>query len=115
MLIALPTQNNSIDDHFGHCEYFTIVEVENNTIVSKRRFDSPQGCGCKSGVAPLLANEGVTLMLAGNMGQGALNVLSANGIEVIKGCSGTIDAVVNAYLADALVNDPLTCNHHDCH
>ena len=29
---------------------------------------------------------GVTVMLAGNMGQGAMNVLEAQRIEVIRGC-----------------------------
>jgi predicted Fe-Mo cluster-binding NifX family protein len=37
---------------------------------------SPEGCGCKSNIAPMLAQMGVNLMLAGNMGMGALGVLN---------------------------------------
>ncbi len=114
MIIALPSRDGKIDDHFGHCAYFTLVEVADEKIVSTRRFDSPEGCGCKSGVAPLLAEAGVTLMLAGNMGQGAVNVLAANGIAVVRGCSGSIDDAVALYLRGELSDNQQICDHHDC-
>ena len=47
-------------------------------------YPSPQGCGCKSDIASKLQADGVTVMLAGNMGAGALAKLSACGIEVIS-------------------------------
>jgi predicted Fe-Mo cluster-binding NifX family protein len=37
-------------------------------------------------------------MLAGNMGQGAVNVLGANGIQVLRGCSGDVKAVAENWL-----------------
>ncbi len=114
MIIALPSRNDAIDDHFGHCDYFTLVEVENGAVTSKKRFESPQGCGCKSGVAPLLAEAGVKLMLAGNMGQGAVNVLASNGIEVVRGCSGSIDDTIAKYLKGELTDNQEVCDHHDC-
>ena len=46
---------------------------------------SPQGCGCKSDIAGVLENMGVSVMLAGNMGQGALNVLTSHHIKSDKG------------------------------
>lgn len=115
MYIALPTRNNQIDDHFGHCEYFTIVEIENGKIIKEKKFDSPEGCGCKSGVAPLLAKEGVTVMLAGNMGMGAQQVLSSNGIKVIRGCSGPIQNVLNDFINGKLIDNQKVCDHHECH
>ena len=75
MKIAVPTRENFVDDHFGHCAYYTIFEIENNKITNRSTLPAPQGCGCKSGVAAILQAEGVSLMLAGNMGEGAKNVL----------------------------------------
>ncbi len=115
MIIALPSRDGKIDDHFGHCDYFTLVEVSETEVISKKRFDSPQGCGCKSGVAPLLAEAGVTLLLAGNMGQGAVNTLAASGINVIRGCSGSIDETVEKWLKGELKDNLQVCDHHDCH
>jgi predicted Fe-Mo cluster-binding NifX family protein len=31
MKIALPSRGNLVDSHFGHCEYFTIFTVDDNS------------------------------------------------------------------------------------
>jgi len=112
MKIALPSKDGNIDDHFGHCSYFTIFTVENDIITTKETMESPAGCGCKSNIAPLLAQAGVSIMLGGNMGDGALNVLNANGIEVIRGCSGTVEEVAKLWINGELKDNLQSC-HHD--
>lgn len=115
MKIALPTRNGIIDDHFGHCDHYTIMTLdEGKKIISKEAMDSPEGCGCKSDIAPVLANKGVKVMLAGNMGQGAVNILTQNGIEVIRGCSGPVEDVAAQWIAGDLSDNLITCDHHDC-
>ena len=77
-----------VDDHFGHCAYYTIYHLnDDNKVVIQERLDSPQGCGCKSNIASLLREMGVTLMLAGNMGEGAFRKLSEQQIEVSEGAT----------------------------
>ena len=89
MKIALPSNQNNVDEHFGHCEYFTIFTVnENNEILSEEKIDSGTGCGCKSNIAQTLSEMGVKIMLAGNMGQVSVAVL------FIFGKSGWIIAPV---------------------
>lgn len=114
MLIALPTRDGKIDDHFGHCDHYTVVTVENGKVVATDTLASPEGCGCKSDIAPTMARMGIRLLLAGNMGEGAQNVLRANGIQVIRGCQGPIEDVLADYLAGKLVDTQITCDHHDC-
>jgi len=121
MKIALPSRGKAIDDHFGHCEYFTVFTVnDQRQIVSEDVLKSPEGCGCKSNIAAVLAQSGVKFMLAGNMGQGAVNVLAAHGIQVIRGCSGETTAVAEAWLAGKLNDSGDVCRQHnkeghDCH
>jgi predicted Fe-Mo cluster-binding NifX family protein len=56
MKIALPSRQNMIDDHFGHCEYFSVFTVnDNKEIISLETIVSPAGCGCKSNIASILA------------------------------------------------------------
>lgn len=113
MKIAIPTQNNLVDGHFGHCEYYTIYNLnENKQVVQKELMPSPQGCGCKSNIAGVLKQQGVSLMLAGNMGEGAFNMLQMQGIQVILGCSGDTDTVIKNYLSDNLTDNGVTCSHH---
>lgn len=115
MKIALPTRDNKLDDHFGHCEYFTIFQLnEIKEITSEEKVDAPSGCGCKSDIATVLAKKGVTLMLAGNMGQGAVNVLKENNIEVVRGCSGDVKEVLESYLKGDIVDSSVGCTSHDC-
>ena len=114
MKIALPSNQNQVDEHFGHCEYFTVFTVnDSNEIISQEVVESPAGCGCKSNIAGVLANMGVTLMLAGNMGQGAVNVLHTAGIEVLRGCSGDVTTVANAWLQGTLTDSGTSCSEHE--
>lgn len=113
MKIAVPTIEGRVDDHFGHCDHYTIYTVEDKKILSRETLPSPQGCGCKSGIAADLQKMGVEVMLAGSMGQGALNKLSEHGIKVVRGCMGDIDAVVNGYLMGFILDSGVGCSAHD--
>lgn len=120
MKIAIPTKENMVDDHFGHCEFYTVLTVgQDNQILSSEIIPSPQGCGCKSDIAGVLEKMGVSVMLAGNMGQGALNVLTSHNIKVVRGCSGNIQNVVTNYLNGKIMDSGIGCSshehHHECH
>ena len=113
MKIAIPTRDGSIDDHFGHCEYYTIYTAdEKNQVVKKEILKSPPGCGCKSSIVGDLSEIGVSVMLAGNMGQGAYNLLESYGIQVLRGCTGSVDNLVIDYLKGALADSKITCREH---
>lgn len=115
MKIALPTRDGQIDDHFGHCDHYTIFTLDDdNKIINKEAMASPEGCGCKSDIAPILANMGVRVMLAGNMGQGAVNILQSSQIKVVRGCSGDVDEVAAKWLVGEIKDQLIICDHHDC-
>jgi predicted Fe-Mo cluster-binding NifX family protein len=117
MKIAVPvTKENQIDSHFGHCESYGIFTIsEKNEIAGIKSVGSPQGCGCKSDIASVLASDGVTIMLAGGIGGGAINVLNNSGIEVIRGCSGDATEVVKLYLSGLVEDRGSSCHQHDNH
>ena len=115
MKIAIPTRDGQIDDHFGHCAYYEIIEVnENGQIASSEILDSPEGCGCKSNIANTLSQKGVRIMLAGNIGQGAMQKLTQSGIKVIRGCHGDVNSNVALFLSGNLFDNAQICEHHDC-
>ena len=33
MKVAIPTRNNVVDDHFGHCEYYTIFTISEDKLI----------------------------------------------------------------------------------
>ena len=116
MKVAIPTRGNVVDDHFGHCEAYTVFTIdENRKIVKSQILPSPQGCGCKSNISAILQEIGVGVMLAGNMGNGALNVLNSYGIEVYRGCSGDVRQVAEAFLLGKIDDSGEGCHHHEQH
>ena len=113
MKIALPSNGSEVDEHFGHCQAFTIFSVDDeNKIVSEETLTPPPGCGCKSSIVPQLADMGVSVMLAGNMGGGAVNILGSNGITVIRGCTGNVREVAEAWLAGNVDDSGVGCQSH---
>ncbi len=116
MKIAVPTRNNVVDDHFGHCEAYTVFTVDANKSIEKTEtLPSPEGCGCKSNIAAVLQQSGVTVMLAGNMGSGALTVLQNHGIQVFRGCSGNVRQLVESFLNGSIEDSGEGCHHHEEH
>lgn len=117
MKIAVPvTKENQIDSHFGHCESYGVYTISDNKEISGiKSVESPQGCGCKSDIASVLASDGVTVMLAGGIGGGAINVLNYSGIEVVRGCSGDATEVVKLYLKGLVADSGSSCHQHEAH
>lgn len=113
--IAVPVDiNNQIEDHFGHCDHYEIFTISNeNKIVKIETLEAAQGCGCKSNIASVLAENGITIMLAGGIGEGAINVLNQCNIEVIRGCSGETKEIVNKYLKGKIIDSGESCLHHE--
>lgn len=113
MKIAVPVgSKNQIDSHFGHCESYGVYTISENEITKVIRIQSPQGCGCKSDIASVLAADGVKIMLAGGIGGGAINVLNNSGIEVIRGCEGDATEAVRQYLQGTVKDSGSSCHHH---
>lgn len=115
MKIAVPTREDMVDNHFGHCDHYTIFTIDEGRIIETSTLPSPQGCGCKSNIASVLQQMGVTVMLAGSMGEGAKNKLEAHYIRVIRGCSGIVANVVEGFLRGFVFDSGVGCGAHECH
>ncbi len=109
MKIAIPSQENSVCPHFGHCESFTIVEVEDGKVVSKKNMTPPAH---EPGLLPrVLAGEGVNVVIAGGMGSRAQQLFGQQNIQVVVGASGVVDDVLAAYLDGSLKTGTNVCDH----
>jgi predicted Fe-Mo cluster-binding NifX family protein len=115
--IALPvTSENNVDSHFGHCEKYAVYTITGQREISViEEIQSEQGCGCKSDIASVLSEYGVTVMLAGGIGNGAVNVLTNYGISVVRGCTGNATEVVKNYLAGNISDNGVNCVQHEHH
>lgn len=112
MKIAVPSRDGLVDEHFGHCKEFLVFRVESDRLVAEPAIPSPEGCGCKSGVAADLARAGVSHLVAGNMGEGAVRVLASHGISVIRGAAGNAAEAAHAFFKGTLADSGVGCAGH---
>lgn len=112
MKIAVPYHNGYISSHFGQSESFAVFTLNQENQIVGRTLLRPEACGCKSGVGSTLASEGVTIMLAGGIGEGAIRHLYNEGIIVVRGCEGKADDVVLDYVSGKVTDGGQTCSSH---
>ena len=116
MNIAVPFHNGYVNEHFGHSDQFAVYTIDqNNQIINRDLITADEGCACKSEIGALLAREGVTIMLVGNIGAGAIHHLYTEGIEIVRGCAGKAEEAVNLYLKGELRDGGQTCTEHHGH
>lgn len=112
MRFAIPVINGILCEHFGHCERFALVDVNDatNAIVATRDVTPPPH---EPGVLPRwLHAQGVNRVIAGGMGQRAQVLFAENRIDVIVGAPPASPAeVVMAYLDGALHPGANPCDH----
>jgi predicted Fe-Mo cluster-binding NifX family protein len=118
--LAVPTRAGQVDEHFGHCEAFTIYSIDDSkAVVNQERFTPPPACGCKSNLIPTLVDMGVSVLVAGNMGEGAVQRLAQAGIKVFRGAKGDVGAAVQAWIEGKLLDSKVICLEHgaghECH
>ncbi len=115
--IALPMGDGKLSTHFGHCEYFAIVDVKDKKIVKITNETAPEH---KPGVYPRwVASLGVTDVIAGGIGQKAIDLFNEQGVNVYVGAPAkSAEELVNEFLAGELSLSANLCGHgsnHDCH
>ncbi len=113
MKVAVPTMDGLVDSHFGHCQMYTVFTLEKGAVVSEERVDSPQGCGCKSDIASTLARKGVTVLIAGGIGEGAVRALAANGLTTVRGASGSVREAAERFAKGQLADAGDLCQAHE--
>ena len=107
MKIAISTDGDFVSEHFGRCPSFTIVDIDNNEVVSKETIANP---GHHPGYLPeFLHDRGVNYIVAGGMGQRARALFSEKGIQTIMGITGAIDEVVKKFAQGQLDGGTNTC------
>ena len=102
-----------VDPRFGRCQYFLIVNsesMESEAIPNESSY-SAHGAGIQA--AQTVANIGVEMVVTGNVGPNAFNVLSAAGIKIVTGASGSIRDAVEKYKKGQLkeISSPTVGGH----
>ncbi|MDP3453254.1 MAG: NifB/NifX family molybdenum-iron cluster-binding protein [Bacteroidales bacterium] len=109
-IFAIPLESGVLCSHFGHCEQFAIIEVEESLITTESLVTPPPH---EPGLLPgWLAERGVTDVIAGGMGQRAVNLFTAQNINVNVGAQPKAPReLVTDWLNNSLKTGTNACDH----
>jgi predicted Fe-Mo cluster-binding NifX family protein len=109
---AVPTSEGLLCSHFGHCQEFTLIDVDSpsSQVVGVTTIPAPEH---EPGLLPgWLADKGAGFIIAGGMGSRAQQLFAEQGVKVITGAPvAEPEAVVQHYLAGSLVTGENVCDH----
>ena len=112
MKIAIPLAHGKLSMHFGHCEAFALIEVDENNkrIIKTDILDSPPH---QPGLLPRwLAEKGAQVIITGGMGRRAQAIFAEQNIEVVVGAKpDSPEAIATAYLEGTLETGGNICDH----
>ena len=112
MKIAVPLAAGRLSMHFGHCEEFAILEVDEQAgkVLNKSLHQAPPH---EPGALPRWLHElGANMIIASGMGQRAQQLFIQSGITVIVGASAEEpEQLVSAYLNGTLQTEDNICDH----
>jgi len=108
--IAIPTENGLLCSHFGHCKRFYVALTADNEITGAFFLDPPAH---EPGVFPAwLADQGVTDVIAGGIGQHAIHLFNSRHVNVFVGAEMKSPAeLVADLLHNRLVAGANYCDH----
>jgi predicted Fe-Mo cluster-binding NifX family protein len=99
-----PGLDAEVDSRFGRCSYFVIVESDTMQFETLDNSGATADGGAGISTGQVIASKGVQVVLTGSCGPNAYQVLSAAGIQVITGVTGTIRDAVKEYKSGSLQN-----------
>lgn len=107
MKIAISTDNGHVSAHFGRCPEFTILEVNDGKIISRKTIANP---GHHPGYLPEFFEQmGIQAIIAGGGGTRAQMLFQQKNIQFILGVVGPIDEVIDKLCSGELKGGESLC------
>jgi predicted Fe-Mo cluster-binding NifX family protein len=106
--------DSQVDPRFGRCQHVLLVDSDTMEFesISNSSVESPHGAGI--GAAQLIASRGAKALLTGSVGPNAYSALTAAGIKVYTGISGSVREAVERLIKGELpqTTEPTVGGHH---
>lgn len=111
MKIAIPCAEGKLCMHFGHCEQFAIIDVDENGKIKAKEMVTPPPH--EPGLLPKwLGERSVTQIVAGGMGMRAQQLFNQAGVQVVTGAPAfEPEEIVKQFTDGTLQTGANACDH----
>ncbi len=89
--------NAALDPRFGRCPYFVIVDPDTMEFKAFDNTAASASGGAGIQAAQSISDKGIDVLLTGSVGPNAFPILSAAGIKVMTGASGSVEDAIRQY------------------
>jgi predicted Fe-Mo cluster-binding NifX family protein len=98
-----PQSDSEVDPRFGRGQFFVFFNLHTREVegIVNPNIEASGGAGIQS--AQLVASKGAAIVITGHVGPNAFKTLSAAGVVIFTGATGTVKEAVDAYEAGKLV------------
>jgi predicted Fe-Mo cluster-binding NifX family protein len=106
MKLAISSRGNTleseVDPRFGRCQYFIVQDDASGEFEALNNSAKSASGGAGIQAAQTVVDSGAKVVLTGNVGPNAFQALTAGGVSVYTGASGTIKEAIERYKAGEL-------------
>ncbi|MBW2574288.1 MAG: DUF5320 family protein [Deltaproteobacteria bacterium] len=106
--------DSQIDPRFGRCAYFMIVNTDDMSFEAFNNEAIALGGGAGIQSSQFVASKGAGAIITGNVGPNAVQTLSAAGVEIFMGQTGSVKEAVEKYRRGDIKPEgsPNVADHH---
>jgi len=101
-----PTTDASVDPRFGRCQYFVFVDSETMEYEAMPNPSIGASSGAGIQAAQTVADKGAGVVITGQVGPNASQILGATNISIVTGASGTVSDAIEQYKSGRLQAAP---------
>lgn len=102
-----PDLDALVDPRFGRAPYFIIVDPDSMQFEAMENSSGSAPGGTGISVAQAIVEKEVQAVLTGSCGPNAYEVLSAAGVQIIAGVSGTVRDAILSFKQGRLASTPV--------
>jgi len=111
MITAIATDGAYVSLHFGRCQAYTMVDIENGHIKKKEQLKNP---GHAPGAIPEFLNQnGAKKIVCGGIGARATELFRQYGIDILAGVDDTVENVIDRLIKGTLAGKDSLCKPGD--
>ena len=110
MKLAIALEGANVANHFGHCNDFRIIEIEDKNVINS--VDVHDEVETHHARAQFLKNKGVDVLIINGMGQAAYDRFASLGIPCLRALMLSADAALEAFLKGQLTQSVIPHASH---